>query len=455
MSAKSIIEKLNRKEDISTISDDILIKNITELSKEPGFYSLPFEKISNIVKKVDTDAVKEPISLLRTLIEKTSEFHDKEAVLLLNDIKIGNLPQLTINDIISIVSKFIKCELLTKLGELYSEEKNSVEPDYEYIIDEQKRALEQKNDEIENIKGRLKEFEEHNSTANDNNSENPNNSGDNIFDACTKGDLTRIRYLYEVLHVNKEETCERALPYHNYKTRGLNALHIATINGHFPIVQYLCEVQKFDPQLPMKEYPRDTPLHTACEYGFIDIVQYLCEVHKVNAEATNERGWTPLHSCASTGNFQIVKYLCEVCNVNTEVRNNDYWTPLILTCSCGHAETAQYLIETAKVNKDERDNDGNSVLHIAVSRGFMDTVKYLCEGAKVNIEAANKYGETPLHAACKIDYVPIVQYLCEVAKANTKALTADRKTPYKIAKIYKRRLVARYLKSIGAKKWFE
>ena len=62
------------------------------------------------------------------------------------------MPQLTIDDIIGIVSKFTKSELLTKLGELYEEEKNSLTPDYEYVIENLQKELQQKNEEIENLK---------------------------------------------------------------------------------------------------------------------------------------------------------------------------------------------------------------------------------------------------------------------------------------------------------------
>ena len=140
MQTRSIIKKLNKvivekesQDEINNITD-LIVEKITEAANEPLFYSLPFEQISNIIKKVEfsnEDKVKEPFILLQTLIQRTSEVHEKEAVLLLNAIKVDKLPHLTLDDTIDIVSKFTKCEILTKLGKLNTEEKSLLEPDYE------------------------------------------------------------------------------------------------------------------------------------------------------------------------------------------------------------------------------------------------------------------------------------------------------------------------------------
>ena len=115
MSTKSIIKRLNKSINEKKSSDsikgytDILIETITDAAKEPLFYSLPFEHISNIIKRIEfnnENQISEPLLLLQTLIEKTSEFHEKESVLLLNDIKIDQLPKLTIDDIIIILTIF-------------------------------------------------------------------------------------------------------------------------------------------------------------------------------------------------------------------------------------------------------------------------------------------------------------------------------------------------------------
>ena len=143
MSTASVIKKLNKailekNDDKIKLTTDFLIDAINDAAKDSNFYSLPFDQFSFIIKKVEfgnDEEVKEPFVLLQTIIEKTSMAHEKEAVLLLNDLKIENLPELSVENIIGIVSKFTKSELLTKLGELYDEEKKLLKPDYEYTIE--------------------------------------------------------------------------------------------------------------------------------------------------------------------------------------------------------------------------------------------------------------------------------------------------------------------------------
>ena len=153
MTTKSIIKKLNNaiieqenQELINSFREE-LIKNITEVYKDPLFYSLPIDQITKIINQVDfsnEEEVKEPFLILRTVISKTCEYHEKESIQLLNDIKVDKLPPLRIDDIINLVSNFSKSELLRKLYELNVEEQSLVSPDYEYItnkLEEENRKL--------------------------------------------------------------------------------------------------------------------------------------------------------------------------------------------------------------------------------------------------------------------------------------------------------------------------
>ena len=127
MTTKSIISKLHdaifaqESQDVINVYRELLIENITEASKEALFYSLPIEQITSIIKEVDfsnEDEIKEPFLILRTIISKTSEYHGKESVQLLNDINVNKLPPLQIEDIIGLISNFSTSELLIKLYEL-------------------------------------------------------------------------------------------------------------------------------------------------------------------------------------------------------------------------------------------------------------------------------------------------------------------------------------------------
>ena len=278
------------------------------MAKEPLFYSLPFEQISKIIKKVEfsnEDEVNDPLILLQTLIEKTSEVYEKEAVLLLNDIKVSNLPQPTLEDIIGIVSKFTKSEILTKLGELYKEEKSLPKLDYEYI-----------NKKYEEINKRYQELKSKITNKFFHVTEKPSDYEVDIFKACEKGKLDNVQYHFEILHSDKEATCERAFPGENQPTKGLTALHISAAYGQLDIVKYLCEIQKVNTEAK-DEYIR-TPFYITCKNGQLDVVKYLFEIAKVNPETKDKDGSTPLHFASQKGHLDVVKYLFEIAKVNSE-----------------------------------------------------------------------------------------------------------------------------------------
>ena len=68
----------NKDEGAIKFGENILSKNITAIAEQRIFYSLPFDQISNIIKKaefINSDKVKDTISVLQTIIQKTSEVH--------------------------------------------------------------------------------------------------------------------------------------------------------------------------------------------------------------------------------------------------------------------------------------------------------------------------------------------------------------------------------------------
>ena len=338
MSAKLIIKKLNKainekkSQDVINELTSILVETITEAAQEPLFYSLPFEHISKIVTKVEfgnEKEVSEPLLLLQTLIQKTSEFHGNKAISLLNKIKIEQLPPLSMDDIICLVSKFTKSELLVKLGELYEYDKSLLRVDYSQENSELKRKIAKLEKKLESVqkktketKGKVPKFSPV--------TEKPKDYEADVFDACEKGKLDNVQYHFEVGRLNKNSSCDRVLSDGGYYV-GATALHVAASYGHLPIVEYLCEVQKFN--VEAKTENGVTPLFLSCISGHLDIVRYLCEVQKANPEAQNKNGFVPLHyacMCSSSsreGNVPVVRYLCEVQKVNTSIKGRFEKTP--------------------------------------------------------------------------------------------------------------------------------
>ena len=70
-----------------------------------------------------------------------------------------------------------------------------------------------------------------------------------------------------------------------YRYKDDTPIHIASMKGHLPIVQYLIEKQNVE--IDIKGNGEMTPLHYACEEGHFPIVEYLIfKCANVNAKDT-------------------------------------------------------------------------------------------------------------------------------------------------------------------------
>ena len=284
MTTETLIKKLNEALRDNIGDALVLIQNfikdtIKDESKEP------FDQISQVIRKVEFDDIcdiNKSILLLQTLIKEMSDACPKKAVLILNDIKITNI-EFTMGDIIEIVSKFTKSELLTKLGELYEEDKRYLrladdEKVHELLkeVEKLKIELQQKKEENYELKKQIEELKDQNRALQEKFpkfppiTEKPKDFEKNVFNACAEGKLDSVQYHFEVLHADKEATCEREIPHYGISS-GLTALNTACNSGQLQIVQYLCEVQNVNKETTNSN--GFTPLLTACNSGYLPIVQ--------------------------------------------------------------------------------------------------------------------------------------------------------------------------------------
>ncbi|KAL6049546.1 hypothetical protein STEG23_021085 [Scotinomys teguina] len=87
--------------------------------------------------------------------------------------------------------------------------------------------------------------------------------------------------------------------------RGETLLHIASIKGDIPSVEYLLQNGN-DPNV--KDHAGWTPLHEACSHGHLKIVEMLLQ-HNALVNTTGYQNDSPLHDAAKNGHVDIVKML--------------------------------------------------------------------------------------------------------------------------------------------------
>ncbi|XP_040332089.1 BRCA1-associated RING domain protein 1 isoform X2 [Herpailurus yagouaroundi] len=87
--------------------------------------------------------------------------------------------------------------------------------------------------------------------------------------------------------------------------RGETLLHIASIKGDLPSVEYLLQ-NGSDPNV--KDHAGWTPLHEACNHGHLKVVELLLQ-HKALVNSAGYQNDSPLHDAAKNGHMDIVKLL--------------------------------------------------------------------------------------------------------------------------------------------------
>ncbi|XP_033086273.1 BRCA1-associated RING domain protein 1 isoform X1 [Trachypithecus francoisi] len=87
--------------------------------------------------------------------------------------------------------------------------------------------------------------------------------------------------------------------------RGETLLHIASIKGDIPSIEYLLQ-NGSDPNV--KDHAGWTPLHEACSHGHLKVVELLLQ-HKALVNTTGYQNDSPLHDAAKNGHMDIVKLL--------------------------------------------------------------------------------------------------------------------------------------------------
>jgi ankyrin repeat protein len=301
--------------------EDVIVESMDEVVKEDGFYSLPTNEILTILQKSSIESVE----LLSSIVTKMNEGKGEESPLLLNVIDPKNA---TFDECISIISKFTKCPLCRRIGELHDDNIKLPNRDYEHEIEELKESkkVSSKKADFARVTGKPSDFES------------------DIHNAAEKGKLTSVQYLYEVCHSNVEAKDKY----------GKTPIIFASENGHLEVVKYLyekCHATITDEAISrtknddIKNYLEENSIHIAASKGDLAKVKYLHEECHANVEATDNFECTPIICASAKGHLEVVKYLYEECHANVEARSQYGYTPIIFASVNGHLEVVKYLVE--------------------------------------------------------------------------------------------------------------
>ena len=257
-------------------SDEQILNDVEKLSKNTYFYNLPLKSILSTLSKVHFNSIQENenrLEVICDIIQNTINSHheEKETLLLLHFLDFSSL-SLSFAESFSILDLFKNCPFLCNLVNLYKEQYNGPDFDYEYEI-----QLREK--EIEKLKTKYQKYDDFcikyfqkyltNFTEID---QKPSDYEPNIFLACKEGKLTSVQWQIEKEGVDPSiRIVEKDRQNSFYQNDSL--LHVAAQWGHINIVQYLIERQNID--INIIGYGNWTPLYTACYYNNENIIAYL------------------------------------------------------------------------------------------------------------------------------------------------------------------------------------
>ena len=148
---KTLIERKCNEEEYEE-HEYLIIEEIEKLIKEEQFYELPTNEILKIINK-STFA---DVNQLYDLVANMSASKGEESILLLNVI---NCDDMTLKDCTTIISKFKKCKFCQRTYQVFKENEEMPEIDYELEIKELNEEIERLKKEIEELKNKTKEEE--------------------------------------------------------------------------------------------------------------------------------------------------------------------------------------------------------------------------------------------------------------------------------------------------------
>lgn len=184
-----------------------------------------------------------------------------------------------------------------------------------------------------------------------------------------------------------------------------------------------------------------TALHIAAIQGHVDVIQFLVSIG-TDPDVADSNGWTALHYASVGGHVEVVELLLNCSAFVKYAISKDGKTAFALAVEKGHSDLYDMLhlgdvlhraariddvngmknclAEGAKVNG--RDQNGWTPLHRAAFKGRIESVKILLNhGAQVDV--VDDSGCTPLHRAVEAGHLHVGMYLlAHGARANLKSL---------------------------------
>ena len=364
-----------KEEDINTSHVKISIHHIASqflhLNPIDSFLNLPFYVIQKIFQHFFDNYLEFNANEdINKTIDVVTQLLDK----LLQTI---NLPHISFPQCMSIIGSIKTCLFCKTIQQLYLEDIEQPEVDWDFVMEE-------KNGQIEKLKKQIFDLEEFNPP------EKPENLCSDMFIAAKKGDIQSIRYLIEVKKVNINNT----------DIDHKNMLIYATKNGDLHLVKYLVN-RGID--IDKSDYEGETAIFYAVRNNHPDLFKYLLAN---NASIDTNKKTSIIHAIALSGNVEMMKIIM---SRNPQYKNGAI-APIFYAAKSGNIEMLNLFLNQNNIQIEAP--NGINLLFYACESGNLKMVKYLYEkGARVK---KSYYSLTLMHTAAQTGNCDIIKYLMQI-----------------------------------------
>jgi len=165
---------------------------------------------------------------------------------------------------------------------------------------------------------------------------------------------------------------------------GYNAIHYATFNGHYELVEYLISLNC---NLNDTNINGDNALHIAAKFNSVTVANILLN-HKIDINARNKKGETALYIATENNNRYVTELLLNY-NADVNIKCKYNISPLHNACENGCLFTVENLLnKKAEINCIDTFN--YTPLQNAINKNHIDIVKLLLlNGSNVRLENIN------------------------------------------------------------------
>ncbi|XP_072413987.1 ankyrin-3 isoform X6 [Chiloscyllium punctatum] len=189
---------------------------------------------------------------------------------------------------------------------------------------------------------------------------------------------------------------------------GLNALHLASKEGHIGVVSELIQLGA---NVDAATKKGNTALHIASLAGQAEVVHVLV-TNGANINAQSQNGFTPLYMAAQENHLEVVKFLLDN-GASQSIATEDGFTPLAVALQQGHDQVVSLLLEN-----DTKGKVRLPALHIAARKDDTKAAALLLQNdhnadveSKMMVNRTTESGFTPLHIAAHYGNINIATLL--------------------------------------------